>query len=70
MPEPKQMHRRILNLVDPSYQPSKAELEEDVSVDASPEEIARAVLRPTQIVYVKPPTKPKKKGRPKKHDKK
>ena len=26
-----------------SYQPSKAELEEDVSVDATPEEVARAM---------------------------
>ena len=33
-----------------SYQPNKAELEEDVRVDATPEELARAVLRPVKIV--------------------
>ena len=34
-----------------SYQPSKAELEEDMSVDATPEEIARAMAprRPVKI---------------------
>ena len=28
-----------------SYQPSKAELEEDVSINASPEAVARAIMR-------------------------
>ena len=28
-----------------AYQPSKAELEEDVSVDATPEALARAITR-------------------------
>ena len=34
-----------------SYQPSKAELEEDVSVNATPEEVARAMSprRPVKI---------------------
>ena len=34
-----------------SYQPSKAELEEDMSVNATPEEIARAMAprRPVKI---------------------
>ena len=53
--------RRILRLMHPDYQPSKAELEENVSIAASPEDIARAVLRPVEIVYVDPP-KPKKTG--------
>lgn len=54
-------NKPILKLMHSSYQPSKAELEEDVSVDASPEDVARAVLSPVQIVYVDPP-KSKKKG--------
>ena len=33
-----------------SYQPSKAELEEDVSIDATPDELAEAVLRPVRMV--------------------
>ena len=33
-----------------SYQPNKAELEEDVRLDATPEELARAVLRPVRTV--------------------
>ena len=33
-----------------SYQPSKKELEEDVRVDATPEELARAILRPVKVV--------------------
>ena len=32
-----------------SYQPSKAELEEDVSIDATPEDLRRAVMRPVQV---------------------
>ena len=33
-----------------TYQPSKAELEEDVRLDATPEELARAVLRPVRVI--------------------
>ena len=33
-----------------AYQPSKAELEEDVKIDATPEKLAEAVLRPVKIV--------------------
>ena len=33
-----------------SYQPSKVELEEDVSVDATPEEVRAALMRPVKIV--------------------
>ena len=52
-------NKPVVKLAHSSYQPSKAELEEDVSIDATPEEIARAVLRPVQIIHVEP-TKPKK----------
>ena len=33
-----------------SYQPSKAELEEDVRVDSTPDDLALAVLQPVRIV--------------------
>jgi hypothetical protein len=33
-----------------SYQPSKAELNEPVKIDATPSALARAVLRPVRIV--------------------
>lgn len=32
-----------------SYQPSKAELEEAVRIDAAPADVARAVMRPMKI---------------------
>ncbi len=33
-----------------SYQPRKAEMEEPVKIDATPEQVARAVLRPVKII--------------------
>ena len=33
-----------------SYQPSKAELAEDARIDATPDSLAEAVLRPVKIV--------------------
>ena len=35
----------VVELMPSSYLPSKAELEEEVHIDATPEELARAVLR-------------------------
>ena len=34
-----------------SHKPTKAEMEEDMSIDATPEELARAVLQPVKIEY-------------------
>ena len=36
-----------------SYQPSKAELKADVSVRATPEQLARAVLSPVNVKLAK-----------------
>ena len=44
-----------VELVHPSYQPSKAELEEDLSVDASFDEAVDALTRPVSIRYVDRP---------------
>ena len=52
-PEP-----RIVELPHHSCQPSVAELNEDMRVDASFEELVKAVLRPAKIRYVMP-RKPK-----------
>ena len=64
MPKPKttnqeQVKRPVVKLMHPSYQPSKAELEADMSIDASPEEVAKAVLRRVDIEYVMPPKRRK-----------
>ena len=42
-------------LVHPSYQPSKAELEEDVRVEASFEESVDALCQPVRVRYVPRP---------------
>ena len=49
-PEP-----RIIELPHYSYQPSVAELNEDMRVDASFEELVKAVLKPVKIRYVMAP---------------
>ena len=38
-----------ISLVRSSYQPSKEGMEEPVEIDASPDELARAVARPVDI---------------------
>ena len=48
-PEP-----RIIELSHHSCQPSVAELNEDVRVDASFEELVKAVLQPAKIRYLMP----------------
>lgn len=35
----------------PSHKPTNAEMDEDMSIEAMPEELARAVLRPVRIEY-------------------
>lgn len=49
-PEPPEVR-----LIHPSYQPNKAELEEDLRVNATFEELAAAVVRPLRVRYVKRP---------------
>ncbi len=38
-----------------NYQPSKTELEEDISVDASPEHIRDALMRPVRVKEITSP---------------
>lgn len=39
----------IVRIKSSRYQPSKAELEEEIHIDATPEELARAVLKQVKI---------------------
>ena len=57
MTEKRFIERPVVKIKPATYQPTKAELEEDVSVDATPEELAKAALRQVTIkVEVKKPS--------------
>ena len=45
----------VVELMHPSYQPSKAELEEDLRVEESFDEAVQALVRPVKVRYVKYP---------------
>lgn len=47
--------RPVVELKHPSYQPSKAELEVDMSINASPEQLARALGRQVKVRHSQPP---------------
>ena len=52
---PKKSERKpVVEVRHSSYQPSKAELNEDMRIDASPEDIARAVGRQVEVRHSKP----------------
>ena len=53
----KRPSRREVEVVHSSYQPSRAELEEDMRVDATFEEAVQALARPVRIRYIKRPRK-------------
>ena len=46
--EAKQTQPRTVDVVDPSYQPSRAELREDLRINATFEELAKAVAQPVK----------------------
>ena len=46
-----------VRLIHSSYQPSKAELEQDLRIDATFEELTAAVVRPVKIRYAMPEKK-------------
>ena len=47
----KTREKPVVRLKRSGYQPSKAELDEDVSIDAMPEEPARAILTQVKVEY-------------------
>lgn len=57
----RQKRKPIVELKHPSYQPSKAELEADMSINASPEQLARALGRQVEVRYSEPA--PSKRGK-------
>ena len=52
--EHKRPQPRTVDIPHHTYQPTRAELNEDHRVDATFEEVVEAVLRPVKICYVKP----------------
>ncbi len=52
--KPKQPQARTVDVVNPSYQPSRAELREDLRVDATFEELSKAVVQPVKVRHVNP----------------
>ena len=42
--------RPIVTIRPSNYEPSKAELEEDISVDVTPEELAEAATMPVEVI--------------------
>ena len=51
----KKTEPREVKIVHPSYQPSRAELREDLRVDATFEEGMRALVQPVKVQYVPTP---------------
>ena len=60
MTETKQSPRRVVDLVDPAYMPSKAEMEAKFTPPkVSLEEAARLVLQPVEVRTIPRPRGPK-----------
>ena len=55
MPETPKTKLREVEIVRPSYQPSKKELEEDLRVDATFEEAVDALTQPVSVRYINRP---------------
>ena len=48
--EPRMAGRPMVRVKPRSYQPTRGELEEPIKTDATPEELALAVLRPVRAI--------------------
>ncbi len=44
----------VVEVVDSRYRPTKAEMEEEIVIDASPEELLRAVVQDVELRIVDP----------------
>ena len=55
MPDKLKKLPRIVDVVAPTYQPSKAELEEDMRVRATFEEAVEVLTRPVKVRYIPRP---------------
>ena len=47
-------NKPVIEIEHSSYQPSKAELEEEVYLNTTPDELGRIVMRDVAVVYKKP----------------
>ncbi len=54
---PAKKQPRTVEIVRSDYQPSKAELEEDMSIDASFDELMQTAVEPVEIKYIPRPKK-------------
>ena len=54
MKDRKHVESPEVEIIHPSYQPSRAELREELRVDVTFEEVVAACLRPMKIRYVMP----------------
>lgn len=52
MKETERPQPRTLDVVDPSYQPSRAELRENLRINTTFEELTKAVVQPVKVRYV------------------
>lgn len=57
---PTKKRKPVVRVMRPSYQPSKADLEADVQINANFQELTDAVVRDVTVVYIAPPPKRKK----------
>ena len=58
--KPSSPRRRVVEVMHPHYQPTQADIEEDVRIDAPFEDVVRALTRPVELRYV---SRPQRKGR-------
>lgn len=52
---------RTVEVIESGYQPSKAEMEADISINKTPEEVGRALMQTVNMQRVKPDAKRDKK---------
>lgn len=48
--EPREIERREVRVKPQTYQPTKAELDEEFHIDASPEDVIRAAFHPARVI--------------------
>lgn len=48
----KRVNKSIILLRQASYQPTKAEIEEDMSIDTTPEALAKVAFRPVTVKII------------------
>lgn len=53
MKNKEEKEKPVIRVKSFDYQPKKSEIEEEVYIDATPEELARAVLRQVKVVEEK-----------------